>query len=76
MRDSNQREIDLILHQDNTLYPIEIKATTAPDIRIARSFDLLERLNGVHVGSGAVVCMASRVTPLADNCFAVPVWQI
>jgi predicted AAA+ superfamily ATPase len=76
IRDSNQKEIDLVLHQNNTLYPIEIKVTAAPNTRIGRNFDMLKKIKDVHVGPGAVICTAARITPLADNCFVIPVWKI
>ena len=39
--DGNQREIDLMIHQDNTLYPPEIKTHTEPGYKDIRQFSML-----------------------------------
>lgn len=71
-RDKEKREIDVILEENGTLYPIEIKKTATPDPRDTRHFAALQRL-GVPVGPGAVVCLRQSHIPLAPNIHAVPV---
>ena len=39
-RDSNQKEIDLIIEYDRTLYPVEIKQTASPNKKMAAAFKL------------------------------------
>ena len=71
-RDKEKREIDVILEENGTLYPIEIKKTATPNHHSARHFAALNRLN-VPVGQGAVVCFRQSHIPLSPNIQAVPV---
>ncbi len=71
-RDRDQREVDLVLEQDQTLYPIEIKKTAAPKLEDARPFAGLGRM-GHTLGPGAVVCMVREPCPLSAEVLAVPV---
>ncbi|MCL2144786.1 MAG: DUF4143 domain-containing protein [Endomicrobia bacterium] len=43
-RDSNKKEIDLILEKNMTLYPVEIKKTTLPDSNDCANFSILDGL--------------------------------
>lgn len=74
-RDRDGNEIDLILEQDNRLYPIEIKKTATPSRTASRSFDYLSRL-GRPVGPGAVLCLKDMPTPLSAEVTAIPVWNL
>ena len=40
-RDTNQKEIDLLIEYQQTLYPIEIKTTASPNKKMANTFDIL-----------------------------------
>lgn len=71
-RDKEKREIDVILEENGTLYPIEIKKTATPHPRDTRHFAVLDRL-GVPVGPGGLVCLRQSHVPLAPNVHAVPV---
>jgi predicted AAA+ superfamily ATPase len=74
-RDADQREIDFVIEQDMTLYPIEVKKTSAPGADSAKHFPLLEKLKK-PVGTGAVLCLRPSALPLNDNAIAMPVWGI
>ncbi len=71
-RDKDQKEIDLIIEQDNTLYPVEIRKTATPSKNAAANFSLLNKLNR-SIGEGAVICMRSTPIPLAKGVQAIPV---
>ncbi|MBM4027743.1 MAG: ATP-binding protein [Planctomycetes bacterium] len=71
-RDKDGREIDLLLEQNGTLYPIEIKKTTLPKKDAIRTFSALGRLRP-NVGPGAVICMTERMFPLDEKNTALPV---
>lgn len=70
-RDSNQKEIDMIIEQDNILHPIEIKKTSNPDRKIIKTFSVLDRANA-ESGDGAVVCMTDRPFPIDGKNNFVP----
>lgn len=44
-RDKEQREIDLLIERDNTLYPVEFKKTASPNLSAAKHFPVLEKLD-------------------------------
>ena len=66
-RDTNQKEIDIVLEQNGILHPLEIKKGTNPDKKAIGSFHLLEK-SSLKIGNGGVVCMTEKPFPLdADN---------
>ena len=62
-RDSNQKEIDLVVEQDGVLHPIEIKPGSNPDRRSLKTFSLLEKSNK-KIGHGGIVCMTESPFPI------------
>lgn len=89
-RDSNRKEIDLIIYQDGTVTPIEIKKGTAPQNAI-RNFSALAPIEcapneedafsgAAHlktkIGTGAVICMAADLLPIDRKNWYVPAWLI
>ena len=71
-RDRDGREIDLVMINDRTLYPMEIKKTMRPTSSMARTFQALDRL-GMTRGPGAVLCLTEQLLPLDTTTQAVPV---
>ena len=66
-RDTNQKEIDLVLEMDGQLHPFEIKRAASPDPKAIRAFSLLAK-SGKEIGSGGIICMAAKPFPInADN---------
>ena len=74
-RDRDAKEIDLILEQNQTLCPIEIKKTAMPTQKMIRSFSLLDKAP-IEKGTGAILCMHDGLTALDRNTLVVPVWAI
>lgn len=80
-RDSNNKEIDLLIYQNGILYPVEIKKATQPK-NATKNFSVLKKFaddgNGqkAFAGNGAVICLASDVIPIDRmNCY-VPAWVV
>lgn len=71
-RDTNQKEIDLVIETAETLHPIEIKKTATPSLTASKSFHLLNALDK-KVGHGAVICLISKDIPLSADVTAIPV---
>lgn len=71
-RDTNNRELDLIVEKGNILYPIEIKRTASPSKNDARHFGVLEKTR-MDVGLGAVVCLVDSPVSLGPDIVAMPV---
>ncbi len=74
-RDHGQREIDLVLHRNGTLYPIEIKKTASPHRESVSAFSSLDAF-GMPIGPGAMICLADRIVPLSANVTAIPVSMV
>jgi predicted AAA+ superfamily ATPase len=70
-RDTDQREVDLLLEVGDTLYPVEFKKTASPSQNVARQFTALEKL-GKTIGAGAVICFVERDIPLSQTVTAIP----
>jgi predicted AAA+ superfamily ATPase len=71
-RDKEQNEIDLLLHRDGTLYPIEIKKNADPHPGDVKAFGVLDTLPGVKRGAGALVCLYDAPLPLTRTDMAAP----
>jgi hypothetical protein len=70
-RDTNQKEIDLIVEESGMLHPIEIKKTTNPEKKVIKAFNVL-RTTGNLLGNGLVVCMTDKVFPMNECNFMIP----
>jgi len=75
-RDSNGKEIDFLIEQDMTLYPIEVKKTAMPSCADIKNFDELDKL-GKKRGTGAILCLYPKCISIpGQNTVSVPVWEI
>ncbi|EGY33787.1 ATP-binding protein [Aggregatibacter actinomycetemcomitans] len=73
-RNTNQKEIDLIIEYDRTIYPIEIKTTANPNKKMAKSFALLNSLGKEStIGMGVIINQYPNKHYLAENLVALPV---
>lgn len=68
-----EAEIDLLIEQDGTLYPIEIKMSANPKPAMADAFDVLDRIPDKKRGIGVVLCMYGSPLWLRENTVALPV---
>ena len=72
-RDKDINEIDLLILQGQTLYPIEIKKHADPDKKDISAFRILDRIPGTDRGQGGVVCMYDNLITLKDEDKIIPV---
>ena len=75
-RDKDKYEIDLLIEQNNTLYPIEIKKTASPTSDDAKNFFITNRINNVQIGQCCVICNCSQVLTIKNkdiSALAIPV---
>ena len=79
-RDTNQKEIDLIIADGNTLYPVEIKTTATPTKKMAKSFEVLKNSlnrntqnNEIYLGKGVIINQYPETYWLAEDLVALPV---
>ncbi|MDR0490678.1 MAG: ATP-binding protein [Oscillospiraceae bacterium] len=71
-RDKDKNEIDLLISDGDTLYPIEIKTTSDPTKSMISAFRCLGDIPGKKTGSGTVICLAKERLPLTDNVWILP----
>lgn len=74
-RDKDQKEIDLLIIQDGTVCPVEIKKSASPDKSVVRHFSVLEKLK-MPVGMGAVICLVKQPLPLTEYAWSVPAGMV
>ena len=74
-RDKDGKEIDVLIHENQVLYPVEIKKTASPSAADIRHFGSLGKL-GLAVGPGVIVCLARETYPLGNANIALPAWTI
>lgn len=74
-RDSDQKEIDLIIENDGKLQLIEIKKSANPKKNAGRHFPVLEKV-GKEITEGSIICMSEDLSPVSKGVWAVPVWLI
>jgi predicted AAA+ superfamily ATPase len=72
-RDTQQREIDLIIEADNVLHPFEIKKSASPGRGSIRHFNVLEKTQK-KIGAGGVICMTDTVIPIDSQNHFIPAW--
>ncbi len=75
-RDSQKREIDLVIQDGRTLHPVEVKTSANVRGDAIKHFRALEGIVDYEVGFGHVVCQAEAPYLIDENVQAVPVWAI
>ena len=68
-RDSNAKEIDVFVEENNMIHPLEIKKSASPDKREVKKYEVLDKA-ALMRGDGGIVCMCEEPIPIDDkNCF-------
>lgn len=71
-RDSNSKEIDLMLETSGLIHPLEIKMSSNPDRREVKKYDVLSK-NEIPRGNGGILCMTPTATPISEHDFYIPI---
>ncbi|MDR0381423.1 MAG: ATP-binding protein [Oscillospiraceae bacterium] len=89
-RDSNKKEIDIVISMDGVVHPIEIKKSAAPKDAV-KHFSVLKAIEkepnesdvlsgAAHlktkIGDGAVICMPADILPIDGKNWYIPAWII
>lgn len=78
-RDSNNKEIDLIIYQNGVIFPIEIKKNTVPK-DAAKNFSVLKKFadsgggQKAVPGTGTILCLTADMIPVDRMNWYVPAW--
>lgn len=71
-RDTDKKEIDLLIEHDRKLYPVEIKKAAIVDKRAVSSFKVIEK-SGLSQGTGAVLCLSDRLGAINQDTLTIPI---
>lgn len=69
-RDSNQKEIDLLISKGGLLYPVEIKKSAQPSVSMAKNFPAIRQLDNLQ--GGTILCQCERQLFLSDSVQCLP----
>ncbi len=70
-RDSDKKEIDLLIEKGDHLYPIEIKKSKNPS-HADKNFDVLKVFKK-QVAPGIIICMSDELLPYNRNVWYCPI---
>lgn len=71
-RDKDGVEIDLLIHQNGVLHPIEIKKASQVSKRQLANFTVLEKMKDIKTGPGGIVCFYDDLLALDDLNHIIP----
>ncbi|MDR2698758.1 MAG: AAA family ATPase [Candidatus Methanoplasma sp.] len=74
--ESYESEIDLVIHESGTLYPVEIKMSANPDAAMASAFSVLDLDKTKTRGRGTIICLYDKLVSLSKDLSAVPIEYI
>ena len=69
-RDSNQKEIDLLISKNGSLFPVEIKKSAQVSISMAKNFPAVKLLNEIQTGT--ILCQCDKKMFLSETVQALP----
>ena len=72
-RDKDMNEIDLLIEDDGTLYPIEIKKNADPHKRDISAFKKLDNIPSMKRGTGGVICLYDKLISLSETDKVIPI---
>jgi predicted AAA+ superfamily ATPase len=70
-RDTDAKEIDILLERDKTLYPIEIKKSGSADKRDAKAFSIIKK-SGLAQGAGAIISIRDTFVSAGNDLLLIP----
>lgn len=72
-RDKEMNEIDLLIEDGGTLYPLEMKKHADPQKSDMNAFDLIDKIPSVKRGSGGIICLYDNLITLKGNDRVIPI---
>lgn len=78
LRNFNGKEIELIIWQNGTAYPMAIKKSAYPS-KAVKTFAILEPVSAdakINIGAGGIVCLIDDLLPASDSLYYIPAWVL
>lgn len=69
-RTTSQEEIDVVIEENNKVYPIEIKKTATPTMSMAKNFKLIDESKK---GVGCILCLSEKFIPINKELYIIPI---
>jgi hypothetical protein len=63
----------MLIKQNGILYPVEIKKTSNPGKEHIDNFSVLDKIKGLEIGTGGVICMYDKNIHINDKNVTIPV---
>ena len=70
-RDSNAKEIDVLIEENGKIHPLEIKKSANPNRREIKKYEVLEK-TGMQIGAGGIICMCEEVILINSRNSFIP----
>ncbi len=74
-RDNNGKEIDLLIINEDNIYPVEIKKGANPGKDAIKNFKIVEKFE-MNSPNGIVICLAKDIHALDEKNYMVPIEYI
>jgi uncharacterized protein len=74
-RDKDAKEVDLLIHQNGTLYPVEIKKSANPGKDAICHFQVLQTLKQ-PIGQGCIISLVPLYLPIILTTHNVPAGMV
>lgn len=71
-RDNNQKEIDLLIIDQDNIYPVEIKKSANPGKDAIKHFSIVENFE-MNSPNGIVLCLSKDIHTLDEKNYMVPI---
>ena len=72
-RDKDMNEIDLLIEDSGTLYPLEMKKHADPQKSDLAAFAVLDKIPNVKRGPGGVICLYDNLITLKGEDCVIPI---
>ena len=74
-RDSNQKEIDLLVINEDKIYPVEIKKSANLGKNAIKNFDIVKKFE-MNSPNGIVLCLTENIHTIDEKNYMVPIEYI
>ena len=71
-RDKDSKEIDLLIIENGTIYPLEIKMTATPKRDDTIIFKVLNSVKNLKIGTGGLICTDTALGILDKDRYSIP----
>ena len=78
LRNFNGKELELIIYENGTAYPLAIKKSGHPQ-KAVKTFAIIEPVKNdanIKLGEGGIICFADDLLPAAHDLWYIPAWLL